>query len=134
MNQPASRRPRSQAGFTMIEVMVAVLLTAIATSGIIGLYMVETRASGFSRHNTEATVLAEDMLEHLRTRPTVLPATPEASLNESGTVVAGGMFTRSYVITPGSGLTQPYDDLLVTIMWVEDGVTRTITMRGRRNQ
>ena len=51
----------------MIEVMVAILLTAIATSGIIGLYIVETRASGFSRHSTEATVLAQDQIEILRT-------------------------------------------------------------------
>jgi Tfp pilus assembly protein PilV len=66
---------RSEAGFTMIEVMIAMLLTAIAMIGIIALFMTQRKASGFSRHTTEATVLAQDKLEQLRTL--CVPATLE---------------------------------------------------------
>ena len=116
----------------MIEVMVAILLTAIATSGIIGLYIVETRASGFSRHSTEATVLAQDQIEILRTAKFVGGPVTTLNLDEHGN--PGGMFTRIYTVTSGAGPTQPYDDLLVVVQWTEDGVTRSVTLRSRRNQ
>jgi Tfp pilus assembly protein PilV len=51
----------------MIELMVAILLTAIALMGLIALFLAQSKASGFTRHSTEATVLAVDKLEKLRT-------------------------------------------------------------------
>jgi Tfp pilus assembly protein PilV len=110
----------------MIEVMVAVLLTAIATTGIVGLYVVNTRASGFSRHTTEASVLAQDQMERLRTNG----ATGTGSMlgvDESGK--AGGIFDVAYSIVVGA----MYADITVTITWTEDGVIRTVTVLGRRN-
>ena len=117
----------------MIEVMVSVLLTAIATSGIIGLYMVETRASGFSRHTTEASVLAQDQLELLRTSKVSPFALVEPNLTEFG--VAGGIFTRTSAVVVGPGGAQtPYDDIQVDVTWTEDGFGRQVTLKSRRNQ
>ena len=70
----SATRPR-EAGFTMIEVMIALLLTAIAIVGIMSLYMSQTRASAYSRHTTEATVLAQDGLERLRSQGVPASAT-----------------------------------------------------------
>lgn len=128
------RRRRAQAGFTLIEVMIAVLLTAIATSGIIGLYTVETRASGVSRRYTEATVLGQDQLERLRTEaaPAVasLPVTgTETNLNALGTTP--GPFSRNWTVSmPAHNL---FYEISVTVSWTEDGVARNVTLRGRRN-
>lgn len=126
-----TRTRRSQLGFTMIEVMVAVLLTAIATSGIIALYTVGTRASGFSRHTTEASVLAQDQLELLRTSKIMGTATV-GGLNELGVVVAGGLFSRKYTVTAGIG--GPYDEVVVEVSWTEDGLGRVVKLTSRRNQ
>jgi len=99
-----TRKPRraGQAGFTMVEVMVAVLLTAIAVIGIIALYITETRASSYSRHATEASVLAADKLETLRTETLAdgsysdpSPLTPQG--DDPNAPV--GAFTRSWDIT-----------------------------------
>lgn len=113
----------------MIEVMVAVLLTAIATSGIIGLYMVQSRASGFSRHQTEATVLAQDQLERLRTVPDAINGLDPLPLDASGQ--PGGIFTRSWTIALGDIST--YYDIIVTVAWDEDNDPKTVVIRGRRN-
>jgi prepilin-type N-terminal cleavage/methylation domain-containing protein len=123
-----TRRP--QGGFTMIEVMIAITVTAIATSGLLALFMVETRASGFSRHSTEATVLAEDQLERLRTAaaPTVTTSGSQTGIDERGK--SGGIFNRTWTTTVGS----TYYDTSVTVTWPEDGTTRTVTLRSRRNQ
>lgn len=113
----------------MIEVMVAVLLTAIATSGIIGLYMVQSRASGFARHQTEATVLAQDQLERLRTVPDAIDGADALALDSSGQ--PGGIFTRSWTIAQGAVPT--YYDIIVTVAWDEDNDPKTVIIRGRRN-
>lgn len=113
----------------MIEVMVAVLLTAIAASGIIGLYIAETRASGYSRRQTEATVLAQDQLERLRTLAAMV-SDSESGLNAQGLVVTGGIYDRQWTITPAS---MGYEDIVVTVSWDDDGVPKAVTMRARRN-
>jgi Tfp pilus assembly protein PilV len=120
----AKHRVRSrERGFTLVEVMVALLLTVVAVIGIVALYMVETRASGFSRHEGEASVLAEDKMEVLRT------VTPPASGSDATPVDpeggTGGIYTRVWSITAGSAA--GYSDYTVQVKWTEDGVPRSLT-------
>lgn len=125
------RARRKTGGFTMIEVMVALLLTAIAASGIIGLFMVQTRSSGYSRHSTEATILAQDEMERLRAMNVGVGSGSTANLNELGQ--SGGIFTRSWTIaTTASG---PHLDVTVSVSWNEDGSTtpRTVTLVSRKS-
>lgn len=110
----------------MIEVMIAVLLTAIATTGIVGLYVVNTRASGFSRHTTEATVLAQDQMERLRTNGVSVNG-GVLDVDESGR--AGGIFDVAYRFTPQT----TYLDIEVEVTWTEDGANRLVLVRGRRS-
>lgn len=126
------RRKRSQAGFTMIEVMIAVLLTAIAVVGVVGLYRVQTRSAGYSRYATEASVLAADRLEQLRTIAIAVPIFPaviEPNLDSRGQATPGGMFTRSYTAVDESGFWK----LTVTVSWDDDGVTRNVTLHSLRS-
>lgn len=114
-------------GFTLIEVMIAMVLTALAVMGIIALYVTETRASGFSRHTTEAAVLAQDKIEFLRSAGPAAPvSTTESNINERG--VATGIYTRTSTET----LTANYADIVVQIQWSDDGVPHSIIMRARR--
>lgn len=130
----AFRRGGRQRGFTMIEVMVAILLTAIAIIGILALYMAQSRAGAYSRHTSEASVLATDGLEALRVSPTSPPSLPTLTgVDERG--VTGGIFTRTATVSALVG-TAPsaYYDLRVVVTWDEDGVARSVVLNGRRNQ
>ena len=137
MRAKGSRRLRHggrERGFTMIEVMVSILLTAIAIIGILALYMAQSRAGSYSRHTSEASVLAEDGMEALRTSSSAPPSIPTlTNVDERG--VAGGIFTRSATVTGPIG-TAPtsYYDLRVVVSWDEDGVARSIVLNGRRTQ
>lgn len=111
----------------MIEVMIAVLLTAIATIGIVGLYTIESRASTFSRRTSEATILAQDQMERLRTTPLVDGTT--ANLDALGRVVAGAPYTRSWTTVAGT----TFSNLLVIVSWDDNGVTKSVRLRSRRN-
>lgn len=144
------KTPRDpQAGFTMIEVMISVLITAIAALGFIAMYMTETRAGTFTRHSTEASVLATDKLESLRGINT--PVAGNDQVDVQGTVISGAYFTRKWTATT----TGSYITLVVQVGWNEDesvvacsvdtGCTsgfclptsvcasRAVTVRGRRD-
>lgn len=122
---------RSDAGFTLVEVMIALVLTAIAIMGIVALYITETKASGFSRHTTEAAVLAQDRVEQLRTQGSAAAITTvtESNLNERGG--SGGIYTRTYSET----LTDVnWADIAVTVTWSDDGINHSVTVSARRNR
>ena len=125
------RRKRVQAGFTMIEVMIAVLLTAIAVIGIVGLYRVQTRSAGYSRYATEASVLAADKLEQLRTITMVAGTGAETNLDSRGK--PGGIFDRSWVIASVVTGAVTQWKLEVTVSWDDDGQTRTVVLHSLRN-
>lgn len=123
----ATQRVKRQreTGFTMIEVMISILLTAIAIIGILALYMTQTRASSFSRHMTEASVLASDGLERMRTM--VIPVGgAELDITEQGQ--AGGIFDRTSTATANGADW----DMNVGVSWDEDGVIKTVLVYGRR--
>jgi len=111
----------------MIEIMVALLLTAVAVMGILSVYLAQTRASSFSRHSSEAVILAQDKLEQLRTQVAATTSGNDVNINERG--VATGVFTRRWTQT----LAASYADIVVTITWTENGVGRQFVLRGRRN-
>lgn len=117
---------KRERGFTMIELMIAVLLTTIAMSGIIALFMSQNRASGVSRHTSEASALAIDKLEKLRTLETA--ASGSDTVDAQGNVGSANLFTRTWTVTPYTG----YSDLQVDVKWEETGGTRTLTIYGRR--
>jgi len=123
-----TRRKRRQAGFTMIEVMVAVLLTAIAVIGVVGLYRVQTRSSAYSRRSTEAVVLAGDKLEVLRATAVPAPSGTDEELDATGALVVGGPYRRRWFVTT----TATQYELRVEVDWDDDGTTRTTTLRSFR--
>lgn len=127
-----ARNGNSQRGFTLIEVMISILLTVVAVIGIMGLYRVQARSTGFSRHNTEATVLAQDKFEQVRalqSGATGMCVTPcvEANLNERGG--SPGIYTRTTTINQISGLI--VGTVQVDVQWDEEGNTERVTARSQ---
>jgi prepilin-type N-terminal cleavage/methylation domain-containing protein len=127
---------RPDAGFTLIEVMIAILLTAVAVLGMIALFKVESQAGATSRRETEAVVLAQDRLEVLRTRATPLVGElTEIGLDANGMLPANlsppgppGPYTRkSEVVVVGANL-----KLTVTVSWDDGSRTRDVIVHGLR--
>jgi type IV pilus assembly protein PilV len=124
---PASAGRSRERGFTLIEIMVSMVLAAIAIVGILGLYMTQTKAAGFSRHSTEASVLAQDMIEKLRTTGAASNQSgTNAGINERG--LTGGIFTRTWTEALSTFAT-----ITVTVTWSDDGATHTLTQYAVRD-
>lgn len=123
------KRRGQQGGFTVVEVMIALLVLLIGMAGMLSLQLTAMKATGFSRHATEATVLAEDRLEWLRTAPVASLVDGSDQVNAAGDVVSTGLFTRTWTITPGTELTT----ITVSVTWLEQGADDyTISMSTLR--
>jgi len=129
----ASRRLRrgEEGGFTLIEVLIALLVLLIGMAGILSLQLTSMKATSFSRHATEASSLAEDKVEDLRTVPlgSARFANGTDQVDARGVADAEGPYTRTWTINPGAETTI----VNVSVSWTERGnEPYTISMADMR--
>jgi type IV pilus assembly protein PilV len=67
MRRPAS--PTIPSGFTLVEVLVALVVLAVGMLGIAGLYVESLKAGRTSIYRTTAVSLAADMADRIRANP-----------------------------------------------------------------
>ncbi len=111
------RHGTAERGFTMLELMIALTVLLIGIAGIVGMQMSAMRASAYSRHATEASVLAEDKMEELRTVPLGAIVAASDTVDARGNA-APGPFTRAWALTWNGAATA---NLTVTVSWLERG-------------
>jgi type IV pilus assembly protein PilV len=112
----APGRGRGERGFTVIEVLIALLVLLLGMAGILSLQLTSIEATGYSRHATEATVLGEARMEELRTSPIAAAASGTEQVDARGVPDPQGLFTRAWQIVPG-----PSTAVTVRVTWRERG-------------
>ncbi len=65
----ATLRRTPAAGFSLIEIMLAVAIIAFALTGILGLFPVAVGAASESQHETQAALIARSIFEQLQASP-----------------------------------------------------------------
>jgi prepilin-type N-terminal cleavage/methylation domain-containing protein len=118
----AARLERGERGFTVVEVLIALLVLLIGLAGILSMQFTSVRANSFSRHATEATILAEDKMEDLRATPTaaLVPSTDQVdALGKTGGPLA--IYTRVWTLDT----TLTPIPIKVEVSWQEGGGTLT---------
>ena len=119
-----SRRARRSRGMTLIEVMMAMIVTLVALMGALATVGMLIRGSAFSRSVTEASALAQSLLEALVSLPTVPASSPaagtttETQLDGNGMVnSASGLYTRATTwSTSSDGLCRV---ITVDVSWID---------------
>ena len=132
------RRRRAARGLTLIEVMVALLITTIALLGALATVGITVRGANFSRTATEASVLAQSGLESVVSLPygTSGGALPtggvETPLDANGNVnPTTGIYTRTTTWT--QTLTQR--QVTVIVSWPDSiDPTKTHEVAASRTQ
>lgn len=122
---------KGERGFTLIEVLIALLVLMVGMAGILSLQLTSMKATSFSRHATEASSLAEDKVEDLRTVPLTSPRFADGTdrVDSRGVADAEGLYTRTWYVTPGADTTI----INVSVAWTERGnEPYTITMADMR--
>jgi len=96
--KPFIHSPHSQGGFTLIEVLSAIVILSIGLLGIAGLQAVAKKANADAIQRTTATMLANDIIERMRANKgqadlylisNDAPFTSSASTTTSGDDVSG---------------------------------------------
>ena len=122
-----ARQRRRARGLTLIEVMVALLVTTVALLGALATVGITVRGASFSRSATEASILAQSKLEEQVSLPSgttgTLPTSggTESNLDGNGnTQVNGtGIYTRITEWTPSTdGLRR----ICTVKVWWKDGL------------
>ena len=112
-------------GFSLIEVVIGLVILAVAILGIVGMQISSVRGNVFSRYITQATYAAQDGLEILDNLPlTANELQPGGSpFNDSPVTIAGIDFNRSYTVA-----TDVKNNRIITytVTW-NDGVSRQIS-------
>jgi prepilin-type N-terminal cleavage/methylation domain-containing protein len=103
-------------GFSLIEVLIALIILSIAFLGLAGLMIQTTRNNSFGGRITEAATFAQDKLEELRSTPWV------AITSGSDKISVNGMdFARNWTIVPNA-IVAPYTEptlntITISINW-----------------
>jgi prepilin-type N-terminal cleavage/methylation domain-containing protein len=100
-------------GFSLIEVMIALVILAVALLALAGLMITTTKNTSFGGHMTEAATFAQDKLEQLRASPwTGIIAGADTQVGATGI-----SYARSWTVAANPNGDQRW--VTITINWTD---------------
>ena len=112
-------RLKNQKGFTLMEVMIAVIILSVALLALAGLQIVSIRGNSFGGTMTEAITLARDKIEDLKRDDW---DNVVAGNHHDDQVVRGITYARNWVVQ----MVGQTKEVTVTVSW--DNGTHQISM------
>jgi prepilin-type N-terminal cleavage/methylation domain-containing protein len=98
----ARRARRSQAGFTLIEMVVSMLVFSVAVMGLASTMAVAVASDTHAGEQTRALALASQRLEEIKAVPyTQVKSEPTTSVNSMG-VEGSGPYKRTVTVAEGA--------------------------------
>jgi type IV pilus assembly protein PilV len=116
-------------GFSLIEVLVALVLLGVGLLGIARLQVISVRGNFFSSSLMQATYIAQDRLEFLRNLPFDSNQLIATRYNEAIPAIAGIAYSGEYTIT--DTVANELKTIAYTVTW-NDGTNHRITFTTRR--
>ena len=103
-------------GFTLIEVLIALVILSVAFLALAGLMVQTTKNNSFGGHITEAATFAQDKLEELRASSWVAITSGSDKMTSSGLGYA-----RNWTVVPNA-IVAPYTEptlntVTITVNW-----------------
>ena len=127
-SQSAATVLSSKKGFSLLEILIALVLFAVGMLAIGGMQIGSIKGNSFSQEVTQATVLSQDKLEELR-KMDFDDSNLSSGHHDEG-VLSGTGFSRTYYVTDTSPTLKA---VTVTVTWTEeiDHSVSLSTMKAR---
>lgn len=121
------RSVRNHQGFTLVEVMVAAVITAVGLLALVAVFPVGYVDVNTSGGQSKATAYAQQMLEQLKNQPFDPGPT-------NGNDVPEANHTRAWSITqePGTNVPNRLARIQVTVNWTGGGRPQTVILETMR--
>ena len=106
-------------GFSLIEVMIALVILAVALLALAGLMITTTKNTSFGGHMTEAATFAQDKLEQLRAAPWtgIVAGVDTVTTAIPGAPGTGVSYARSWTVADNPNGDQRW--VTITITWTD---------------
>ena len=111
IKNPGSKRN----GFSLIEVLIALVLLVVGLLALGGMQIVSIKGNSFSQQITQATVLTQNKLEELKKMP-FADSNLSSGRHDEG-VLNGSGFSRSYDV---EDISTTLKAVTVTVTWREE--------------
>ena len=112
-----------------MEVLIGLILLAIGLLAIVGLQGASIRGNMYSNNLMQATYVAQDRMEFLKTLSLDSLDLQVGNHNPGATTLAGVTFNQSYTVVLNGNLRT----IQYTVTW-NDGVSHTLTFSTIRSQ
>jgi prepilin-type N-terminal cleavage/methylation domain-containing protein len=100
--QKAARPPADRGGFTLIEVIIAIVILAVGVMALLGSSAMVTRMIGAGKHSTQAVEVATRRLENLR-RIAYSTTPPCTDGNFASGTATGTGYTEAWTVSADAG-------------------------------
>lgn len=132
-NRHSRTSPRQLRGFTLVEALVALIIVAFGMLAMAGMQMTLSRNADLARQRSEATRLAEEKLEDLRSFNSIEAGTglvawdSLATGSDQPSTTSNASFSRTWTI--GGSNSDAMRTMRVTVTWTDRaGVQSTVTL------
>jgi type IV pilus assembly protein PilV len=117
-------------GFSLIEVLIALIFLAIGLLAIASLHVTSVRGNFFSNNLMQATYVAQDQLEYLESLPFDDPLLNTGDHGDGTKNISGIDFKRAYRVDL---LSSNLKSVKYTVSW-NDGANHNISFSTRKSQ
>ncbi len=103
-------------GFSLIEVLISLIVLAVGLLAVADLQIFSIKGGSASNHVTQATILAQNRLEELRSLPYDDSLLTQGQHEEGS--LSGTIFSRAHDV---ADLSNTMKTVTATVRWAEDG-------------
>ena len=111
-------------GFTLIEVLIGLIILAIGVLAVAGMQITSIIGTSFSSNMTQASVLAQDRLEFLKSLPLTDARLDTGDYNDLPDI---GIFRRSYQANRNAN--PNFVRIIYTVTWTEKAIPHSVSFR-----
>lgn len=126
------RHKADMRGFTMIEVIIALFLVAVALTGLASMTAMVLKGNAVNKMSTTATALASDTMEDLKSRTSADSRLAAGLHSDAGNPIYG-LYARSWNVsdvTDAANANVMYKTITLTVTWNWLNKSRSVSLTG----